>query len=159
MARGRWSGLKRVRTGLARLPAQLKRDMGAAMAEEAARLADAVRRGAPRDDGALQRSIGAAAGYGPLTSATGAFRTKRTARGDALAREGLLHTVYAGDNTAFYARFVEFGTRPHRAGGMFEGAEHPGATAQPFFFPAIRLRRRAIKRALRAAARAAVKRV
>ncbi|MFC3059512.1 HK97-gp10 family putative phage morphogenesis protein [Paenirhodobacter populi] len=35
-----------------------------------------------------------------------------------------------------YAHLVEFGTAPHKAGGMFKGADHPGTAPQPFIRPA-----------------------
>lgn len=36
----------------------------------------------------------------------------------------------------FYAKFVEFGTNPHKVGGRFKGAQHPGTTPEPFLRPA-----------------------
>lgn len=36
----------------------------------------------------------------------------------------------------FYAKFVEFGTKPHKAGGKFSGAQHPGSAPDPFMRPA-----------------------
>lgn len=36
----------------------------------------------------------------------------------------------------FYAKFVEFGTKPHKAGGKFAGAQHPGSAPDPFLRPA-----------------------
>ena len=50
--------------------------------------------------------------------------------------------VTAGDSSARYPHVVEFGAPPHTAGGLFEGAQHPGAPAQPYFFPAFRITRR-----------------
>lgn len=55
-------------------------------------------------------------------------------------------TIYVA-KAAFYARFVEFGTRPHAIGrnasvarGLRQtGKLHPGAQAEPFFFPVVRL--------------------
>lgn len=44
-----------------------------------------------------------------------------------------------------YALAAEFGVAAHEAGGKFEGAEHPGAQSQPFFWPAYRAHRRAAK--------------
>lgn len=66
----------------------------------------------------------------------------------------------AGEVTAkvytrvFYARFVEFGTRPHRIepknrkalalanGVLVEGVDHPGARPHPFLRPALDTRAR-----------------
>lgn len=36
----------------------------------------------------------------------------------------------------FYAKFVEFGTRPHKNGGRFAGSQHPGTAPDPFMRPA-----------------------
>lgn len=50
--------------------------------------------------------------------------------------------VTAGDTGVRYPHLVEFGAKAHAAGGRFEGAEHPGAPPQPYFWPAYRLVRR-----------------
>jgi len=70
----------------------------------------------------------------------------------------LVITIFAGNDEAFYARWVEFGTRPHTItvknaptlsrGGVNFGTSvsHPGAsTANAFFFPAYRAMRKRIK--------------
>jgi len=45
--------------------------------------------------------------------------------------------LYMGPVRAlFYAKFVEFGTAAHKAGGKFKGATHPGAAPDPFMRPA-----------------------
>lgn len=45
--------------------------------------------------------------------------------------------LYMGPTrNAWYAHFVEFGTRPHINGGMFAGSEHPGTSPDPFMRPA-----------------------
>lgn len=36
----------------------------------------------------------------------------------------------------FYAKFVEFGTKAHKTGGKFPGAQHPGSAPDPFMRPA-----------------------
>lgn len=61
------------------------------------------------------------------------------------------YAVTAGNTAVRYAHLVEFGTAPHTIGGIYEGAEHPGTAAQPFFYPAYRLMRKKHKgRATRA---------
>jgi HK97 gp10 family phage protein len=50
----------------------------------------------------------------------------------------LILTIYAGNEVAYYARWVEFGTAPHDTGGIFKGGYHPGTSPQPFFYPAFR---------------------
>ncbi len=58
--------------------------------------------------------------------------------------------VVAGDEKAFYARWVEFGTAPgtrvHKKGprsGM--SVDHPGTSANPYFFVAYRALRKRLK--------------
>ncbi len=61
-------------------------------------------------------------------------------------------TFYVGE---WYGRLVEFGTPPHAQPNR--GTDHPGATAQPFFYPAWRAMRAKFKRKIRAAVRRAIK--
>ena len=61
-------------------------------------------------------------------------------------------TFYVGE---WYGRLVEFGTPPHAQPNR--NGDHPGATAQPFFFPAWRAMRAKFKRKIRAAVRRAIK--
>ena len=74
-------------------------------------------------------------------------------------------TIYAGGKggfgDAFYARFVEFGTRPHSLAGPGGegGALHPGARAQPFFYPVFRANKKKVKPRIRAVLRRALKAV
>lgn len=74
--------------------------------------------------------------------------------------------IYAGSKDAFYARFIEFGTRPHslqtnasvdRDLRQSEGAWHPGAPARPFFFSTWKRQRTAFKRLIQKRVRAAIK--
>jgi len=64
---------------------------------------------------------------------------------------GIFVTIYV---TKFYAPFVEFGTQPHsvarnasvaRGKRQDEGALHPGAKAQPFFYPGYRANKSKLK--------------
>lgn len=52
------------------------------------------------------------------------------------------YAVSAGDKGVRTAHLVEFGTKPHIAGGKFAGAQHPGSAPQPFFWPAYRATKR-----------------
>ena len=48
--------------------------------------------------------------------------------------------IHAGDDKAFYAKWLEFGkSQSWTVAGQFEGATHPGFAAQPFFFPGYRM--------------------
>jgi HK97 gp10 family phage protein len=102
---------------------------------------------APSRSGALRKSIGWTWGEPPKGSAVVATlkanRGGRRQRRPSRAGSGpMTLTIYAGNTTAFYARWIEFGTRSHIAGGQFSGATHPGTSAQPFFFPALRANKR-----------------
>lgn len=65
--------------------------------------------------------------------------------------------VIAGDEKAFHARWVEFGTAPSAKGATVTNASgrsrksartHPGTAARPYFFPAYRALRRRLKNRL-----------
>lgn len=134
------------------MPAQVREAVKAAQNQNADEMVALAKSLAPKKTGALQASIHKE----PTPSGGGA-------------------QVVAGDETAFYARFVEFGTRASVEGdtqGFTEkqtldrGTEdqartrkakrtHPGTKAQPFFFPAYRaLKPRMKSRASRAASKA-----
>lgn len=97
----------------------------------------------PVDSGALRDSIGYTFGEPPKTRATGALRSSVSA---ATLDVDLKVTIFAGNDEAYYARWVEFGTQPHSQsqgadisrGKRQSGAGHPGSAAQPFFYPAWR---------------------
>ncbi len=79
-------------------------------------------------------------------------------------KDSLIVTIYAGGKDAggdaFYARFVEFGTKPHFipvAGSEGPGVKHPGATAQPFFFPVFRANKKNVRARIRIVLRRAIK--
>jgi len=74
--------------------------------------------------------------------------------------------IFAGNRDAFYARFIEFGTRPHslarnasidRGKRQTEGSLHPGTPAQPFFFPTWKRLRTQFCNMIHARVRAAIK--
>lgn len=146
-------GLAKLERKLKRLPKVAEAEIRAAMeavADEIVRLARSL---APEDDGALRASIGWTWGAPPRGSIT-LGKVARSSLG-----KGLTITVYAGNSEAFYARWVEFGTAPHIVGGLFAGSQHPGTRAQPFFYPAFRVNRRAAKAAIRKANRSAARKV
>jgi hypothetical protein len=98
---------------------------------------------APKDDGDLANSI-------EVTPPGGTTPPYSQPGGQQVAREGQA-IITAGNTKVRYAHLVEYGTAPHLAGGMFDGAAHPGTTPHPFFFPAWRaLRQRARSRITRA---------
>lgn len=106
----------------------------------------------PPQPGLLRNSIKWTFGTPPKTRATGAFRPNPKNTSDSIA------SVYAGDDKAFYARWVEFGTQAHslskgasapkrgRASkGQSTGTQHPGSPAQPFFWPTYRLLKKSMR--------------
>lgn len=123
-----------------------------AIAEAADEIADMQRRMAPVRTGALRASIKVTFGARPAQSSAG-LGVGGAAAGDP---ELTAWITAGGVGQGWYARFVEFGTAPHTAGGKFKGARHPGARAQPFFFPAYRvMRKRAKSKISRAIGKAA----
>lgn len=117
----RLEGLERLKRRLARLPARMRTEVKAALETSADELVEFQKRLVPVESGALRDSI-----------------VKRDGRHE------LSVEVSAGNNDAFYAPFVEFGT-----------VDTP---ASPFFFPPYRALRRRIRgrtsRAVRKAVRA-----
>lgn len=103
---------------MGRIPDKVKRRINAANEKSAEELAALITRLAPKDEGDLIASIR----Y---------FEVTRTAGG------GITWRVTAGDDTAYYARFIEFGNGTVPARG--------------FFYPSVRAIRRLIRnRQLRA---------
>lgn len=132
------------------------------MAASANKITSMQRHLVPVDEGDLRNSIDWTFGEPPPTKATGAFRPKPgTSKAD-----GSVVSIYAGDDEAFYARWVEFGTQPSKTGDKVTNASgrkrkalrtHPGTAAQPYFFPAWRAHRKAAGKAMRRAIGKAVR--
>ncbi|MFC0633291.1 HK97-gp10 family putative phage morphogenesis protein [Brevundimonas balnearis] len=142
-----------------RLPKDVRRATQDALASSADELAEAVRYNVPVDHGDLKASV---------RWRRGAPRDKKARKAGRTEDKDLSVTVAAGDETAFYASFVEFGTAPSsgeapRRNRNFKSVEvmtkgtrpHAGTPAQPFFFPTWRaLRRRLVGKIKRAQAKA-----
>ena len=142
--------LARLDRKLKRLPVLTKATIRTAMEGQAQIIVDLAKSLAPDESGALRESIGWTWGKAPKGSMVlGAVRSKLA--------DDLTLTIYAGNDEAFYARWIEFGTAPHINGGLFEGSKHPGTNAQPFFYPAFRANRKGVKREIRKAVRNAAK--
>lgn len=119
---------------LAALPQVAKDEIRKALAQSAREITDLAESLVPKDSGKLAGSIGWTWGDAPKGSMV-------LAQGSA---GELTVTVYAGDDEAFYARWVEFGQQK--------------MAAQPFFFVSYRaLRKRAKSRIKRAQTKAAKK--
>lgn len=152
----RTQGLDRLRRRLAAIPKRARTEIRAALEKSAQEISSAARTMVPVESGDLKRSIAYTFGkYIPDNA---------NVRGVAAGGSGdpdLSVTIHAGDERAYYAAFVEFGTNPHPQGGTFKGTSHPGGPAEPFFFPAYRMLKARVKnriaRATRKAARDAAK--
>jgi hypothetical protein len=68
-------------------------------------------------------------------------------------------TIYAGDSEAYYARWIEFGTSAHIAGGKFAGAQIPAQPARPYFYVSFRANRKRVKSRITRAINKAAKEV
>jgi len=133
-----------LRKKLARMPEAIKTEMRLAMEQGADEIVALAKNLVPFADGKLRDSIGWTWGDPPKGSIV-LGSVKRSAGQRARQDAGLLITICAGNDEAYYARWVEFGTAQHRNGGMFAGTTHPGTNAQPFFYPAFRALRRRVK--------------
>lgn len=155
-------GLDKLKKKLAALPKETRAELRAALQKSADEIVAMQKRLAPKETGELANSIVATpGGKGPAYSQGAASPTA----GD----PDLSITITAGNTRVRYAHLVEFGTRPHtiRAkdggalgpGGIFgTEVEHPGATAQPFFYPGYRaLKKRVRGRISRGISKAAKK--
>lgn len=131
--------------------AELLRKLAAMSEEVRAAVKPAIRQGAdevvamqkrlaPVKTGWLRASIRAT--YG---GALPRYASMKSGAGSDVGDPDLTVTITAGSDIARYAHLVEFGASPHTAGGKFEGAQHPGAKAQPFFYPGYRATKRRVK--------------
>lgn len=158
--------LARLEKKINRLPKvaidEIKASM-AAVADDIVKLAKSL---VPVDTGDLQDSIGWTWGSPPRGSLTLGKYVK------SVLGKGLTITIYAGDDSAYYARWVEFGTKaaaaqPSRRNANYKRtvimtkalAAHHATAAKPFFFPAYRAHRKSAKAAIRKATIAAGKKV
>ncbi|WKL57240.1 HK97 gp10 family phage protein [Asticcacaulis sp. ZE23SCel15] len=182
MARSRTKvrNLERVLRNMQRLPESVRRETATELRAGAQLMASRIKAHTPigrgKNAGALRQSIGWSAGDPPATRATGAFRPKPSTVGGIeqfKIYSGLRYCVYAGDDRAFYARWVEFGTkagtrdktpmrdRLKRRGRRIDNRsgtyQHPGTRPNPFFFPVVRLYKKKLAGRVRRAGNKAFK--
>lgn len=164
----RIEGLDRLSRKLKLLPEKAVEAAARSLEESAEDLVQMMRRLVPKDSGDLAKSIGWTWGDAPKGAMVlGTFKGKG---GVARAKSSLQITIYAGGKgpgfDAFYARWVEFGTQPHalyknsdvsRNKNQGLGTMHPGASANPFFFPSYRMKRRTIRSKLTRDVKKAIK--
>ncbi|PDS97521.1 hypothetical protein CO659_12715 [Rhizobium sp. S9] len=144
-------GLKELQRKLDRLPQVAKERIREAMEQGAGEIVTMMRSLVPTDSGDLRDSIAWTWGRAPKGAMT--LGKVQSVGGD------LTITVYAGNATAYYARFVEFGTASHTAGGKFAGATIPAIPASPFFFVSYRANRKKVKSRITRAINKAAKEV
>lgn len=134
------------------IPAHMREGIREAMAEQAAEVVAMMKRLAPvlkesdprREAGALRDSIGWAWGS-KAPGGSMKLGNVRPSKVAARAGEDLTITIFAGNNQAFYARWVEFGTSK--------------MAAHPYFYPSWRASRKTFRAKTRAAVRAAARQV
>lgn len=130
-------GADKLKRKLAIMPAAARAEIRKAMEKSAEEITELARSLVPVDSGELRASIGWNWGDAPSGSMVlGEVRTGSTA-----GNERIL--VYAGNDHAYYGRWVEFGTVKMRA--------------QPFFFPAYRAVRKRVRGRVQRAIRNAAK--
>lgn len=116
------------------LPAVVRAATQPAVEKAAAELVQRMQARAPKKSGKLRASIRA------IPRAEG-MAQRVVAGGRATQVE-----IRKGSGQIWdYALGVEFGVRGHEAGGLFDGAEHPGQSATPFFYPTYRAAKRSTK--------------
>ena len=129
--------LKQLQKKLDRLPIKVKQRIREAMEQGANEIVNMAKNLVPDDSGALRDSIGWTYGQAPKGAMT-------LGKVQSLGGE-LTITIYAGNSEAFYARWVEFGTSQHTAGGKFAGATIPAIPASPYFYVSFRANRRRVR--------------
>lgn len=129
--------LKELQRKLDRLPAKVKQRIREAMEQAANEIVALAKSLVPSRTGELRESIGWTYGQAPKGAMT--MGKVGSLGGD------LTITIYAGNSEAFYARWVEFGTSSHQAGGKFAGATIPAIPASPYFYVSFRANRRRAK--------------
>ena len=120
-------GLDRLNKKLARLPLVAQKRIREAMEQGANEIVAMMKSLVPTDSGALRNSISWTWGAAPKGALTLA-----TVKGKGGSDNTI--TIFAGNADAYYARFVEFGTASHTAGGEFAGG-HSGKPVFLCFIP------------------------
>ncbi len=138
-------GADRLARKFAALPKAYQQTIDKTLEKAAAEMARAARALVPEKTGTLKDSIEhstgpASDGVGRAAFVMAGVESSR----DAFGR--FTNPDPEGGDRAFYARFVEFGTKD-------------GSPARPFFWPAFRLMRRLIKKRIKAASRRATRKI
>lgn len=131
------------------IPARVRGATRDAMEAGATELVAMMKRLVPADSGDLRDSIGWTWGQAPRYSQK--IASVKSNAGD------LSITIYAGNEKVRYAHIVEFGSKEHINAGKFDGTEHPGTRAQPFFYVSWRAMKRRIRSRVTRSMRKAIK--
>ncbi len=137
---------------LKRLPAVAKAEIKSGMEVAANEIVAMMKSLVAVDEGKLRDSIGWTWGKAPKGSLAVAVLKSGMAA-------DLTLTIFAGNAEAYWARWVEFGTKPHDNAGKFAGTKNPGTKARPFFYVSWRANQRAAKSHIRKSVRKSVKKV
>lgn len=160
----------RLRKKLLALPTEVKKMIIPALEQGAQEIVDMQYHLAPVSPGGgdLRNSIDWT--WGKVEAKIGLLGGGAHTPPSAATKEDLLISIYAGNESVYYARFVEFGTRPgifgqQRTRKSKKGATkvstvmrtHPGTKAQPFFYPGYRAMRKKVKSRIARAVNKAMK--
>jgi hypothetical protein len=144
---------KRLAARLEAIPSEIVAALRPALIQSANDLAQVAKALAPDDKGDLVASIEVTPPGGVTPAYAQGGGRRKAGENQAL--------VTVGNPDQRHGHLVEFGTKPHKNGGQFEGTDHPGTDAQPFLLPAVRLtegrNKRRIGRAIGKAVRKAAK--
>jgi HK97 gp10 family phage protein len=132
------TGLRELQRKLKAIPGAAKTAAKTAVVQGATEIAGLQQRLAPVDKGDLRKSI--------AVTPPGGTTPPYSQPGGARVASEFQAIITAGNSDVRYAHLVEYGAAPHIAGGIFDGAQHPGTPAQPFFWPAYRALRKRSKR-------------
>lgn len=146
----RWVNRDKVRRRLMNLPKAAQEEIKTQFARGAGDIVEAQKRVVAVRSGKLKASITW------RWAADGKIAYSQGSGGRASGGSTIAIRISAGNTRVRYAHLVEFGAAPHVAGGIFKGVMHPGAPAQPFFYPTYRARKKAFKARQRRAFRKAI---
>jgi HK97 gp10 family phage protein len=160
-----WQRKAQLKKKLSVLPKAVQEAVRAAMEEAAQDIVNKMRAQVPVDTGNLRDSINWVWGAAPKDAKV------ITSVGTLKAAEGINTsqiTIFAGDYYAYYARWVEFGTRG-RAPGRYRDERghtrnagkrgHAATPARPFFYPTWRAERKKIRARMARRINAAIKKI
>lgn len=161
-----WQRKAQLKKKLSDLPKAIEEAVRGAMEEGAQALVEKMRSLAPVDEGKLRDSINWCWGAPPKGAR---FVTSVSAPKGAEGINSSHITIFAGDDEAFYARWVEFGTKAHapgkyrdeRTGHKRSAGEHghKATPARPFFYTTWRAEKKKMRARMSRKINAAIKKI